>query len=113
MDAIFIELPPFERHRATHFTDDDFKNFQVFLLQNPTSGDVIQNTGGLRKVRFVDPRRNKGKRGGVRVIYYWWLENAAFLLFTVYDKDQQHDLAMKQKEALHTMLNIVKKGGIL
>lgn len=112
MDAIFIELPPFERHRKVFFTDDDFNNFQMFLLQNPTCGDVIQHTGGLRKVRFTDPRRNKGKRGGVRVIYYWWLENTTFFLFAVYGKDQQDDLTMKQKEALQAMLNIVKNGGV-
>ena len=46
---------------------------QLGLMNNPTTGAVIEGTGGLRKMRQVDPRRGKGKHGGLRVIYYWWL----------------------------------------
>jgi hypothetical protein len=45
---------------------------QLELMDNPTAGDVMEGTGGLRKLRQADPRRGKGKRGGLRVIYYWW-----------------------------------------
>jgi hypothetical protein len=45
---------------------------QNALLDNPEAGDVIEGTGGLRKVRHGDVRRGKGKRGGLRVIYFWW-----------------------------------------
>ncbi|EFA7915456.1 toxin, partial [Escherichia coli] len=48
MEALFVELPPFERHRAEYFTDDEFREFQQMLLKNPLCGDVIQHTGGLR-----------------------------------------------------------------
>ena len=72
MDALFIELPAFERHRKDYLSDELFHGFQQELMKNPEAGDVIEGTGGLRKVRFVDERRNKGKRGGLRVIYYWW-----------------------------------------
>ena len=40
-------------------------------MQNPEAGDVIEGTGGLRKIRYTDEKRGKGKRGGLRVIYYW------------------------------------------
>lgn len=104
MRALFVELPAFARHRPNYWDDATFTAFQNFLLKNPLAGDVIQGTGGLRKVRFQDPGRSKGKRSGVRVIYYWWLEGAQFWLFTLYGKDVQDDLTPQQKKALKTML---------
>ena len=71
MKAIFIELPPFERHRRDYLTDENFRDLQNALMENPETGDVIEGTGGLRKIRHADPKRGKGKRGGLRVIYYW------------------------------------------
>ncbi|AVR05927.1 hypothetical protein [Pluralibacter gergoviae] len=109
MDALFIELPPFERHRAEYFSDDDFKAFQQMLLHNPCAGDVIRGAGGLRKIRFADPRRNKGKRGGIRVIYYWYAEKSHFLLFTLYDKEQQDDLTAHQRNILSHLLEQAKQ----
>ncbi len=58
----------------------------------------------MRKLRQPDPRRGKGKRGGFRVIYYWWLEGEQFWLFTVYDKDQATDLDAAQRKALKRLL---------
>lgn len=113
IEAIFIEPAPFERYRASYFTDDEFKEFQQFLLLNPRAGQVITHTGGLRKVRFTDAKRHKGKRGGVRIIYYWWEQYAWFLLFTLYDKDQQDDLSPRQRDILRMMLERLKKGETL
>ncbi|HGM5491121.1 TPA: toxin [Serratia fonticola] len=111
MEALFIELPPFERYRAEYLNDDEFREFQKMLLNKPECGDVIKHTGGLRKVRFADSRRQKGKRGGIRVIYYWYQELSHFLLFTLYDKDQQDDLTRPQQELLRGMLEQAKKRG--
>ncbi|MDW7748083.1 toxin [Halomonas sp.] len=105
MKATFVELPAFERHRSSHFDDAAFRAFQNFLLRNPAAGDVIQGTGGLRKVRFSDPKRQKGKRGGVRIIYYWWLGGSQFWLFTLYDKDSQDDLTPSQRKTLKQLLD--------
>src|SRR6266576_2377187 len=85
--CIFIELPPFERHRSTYLDDDAFLSLQNLLMSHPEAGDLIPGTGGLRKLRFADERRGKGKRGGLRVIYYWWESGSQFWLFTVFDKD--------------------------
>lgn len=113
MEALFIELPPFEKHRSEYFSDNEFQQFQRMLLEQPACGDVIQHTGGLRKVRFGDLRRGKGKRGGIRVIYYWWIEKSHFLLFTLYDKDQKDDLSQQQLEILRGMLEKLKRGETL
>ena len=104
MRATFIELPPFERHRQFYLNDDEFKLLQDELVRNPDAGDVIADTGGLRKRRFGDARRGKGKRGGLRVIYYWRFAADQFWLFTLYDKDEAADLTPKQRKALAAML---------
>lgn len=68
MKAIFVELPPFERHRPAYFSDESFRTFQNLLIEHPDAGDVIEGTGGLRKIRHADEKRGKGKRGGLRIV---------------------------------------------
>lgn len=104
MQATFVELPPFQRVRSDYLTDERYRLLQLELLQFPEMGDVIEGTGGLRKLRQADPRRGKGKRGGLRVIYYWWLGGAQFWLFTVYDKDEADDLTPEQRKILKHLL---------
>jgi mRNA-degrading endonuclease RelE of RelBE toxin-antitoxin system len=105
MKATFVELPPFERLRASYLDDAAYLALQNELMQNPHAGDVIEGTGGLRKLRQPDPRRGKGKRGGLRIIYYWWLGGDQFWLFTVYDKDQADDLTADQRKAVKRLLD--------
>ncbi|BAO82085.1 cytotoxic translational repressor of toxin-antitoxin stability system [Serpentinimonas raichei] len=103
--ALFIELPPFERQRANYLDDEGYRALQLDLMRNPLAGDVIKGTGGLRKLRQPDPLRGKGKRGGLRVIYYWWLGGSQFWLFTLYDKDQADDLTAEQRSAIKKLLD--------
>ena len=104
MKAIFIELPPFERIRKNYLDDDAYSDLQQALMSNPLAGDVIEGTGGLRKLRQPDPRRGKGKRGGLRVIYYWWLGKDQFWFFTVFDKDEADDLTADARKVLKQLL---------
>jgi len=104
MKAVFIELPPFERHRADYLDDDAFRALENLLMKHPEAGDLMPDTGGLRKLRFADARRGKGKRGGLRVIYYWWDAGFQFWLFTLYDKDEMADLSTQQRKALRGMI---------
>ncbi len=104
MKAVFIELPPFERHRDDYLDDDGFAQLQVELMVNPVAGDLIEGTGGLRKLRFKDSRRSKGKRGGLRVIFYYWTGGPEFWLFTLYDKDEMSDLTPKQRATLKEII---------
>lgn len=105
MDALFIELPVFQKHRDDYLDDDLFRSFQLELLKNPEAGDLIEDTGGLRKIRFSDQRRGKGKRSGLRVIYYWWSGFDQFWLFTVYNKNEQDDLTPAQKKLFRKTLD--------
>jgi len=104
MRAIFVELPAFQLYSHEYLDDAAFRRLQIELLQNPEAGDVIQGTGGLRKARFPDEIRSKGKRGGLRLIYYWWIEGTQFWMFTLYDKSEQVDLSTVQKKMLKIRL---------
>ena len=104
MKAVFVELPAFERKRPGYLDEHGFGALQTALMRNPTVGEMIEGTGGLRKMRFVDKRRGKGKRGGLRVIYYWWSAGMQFWLYTMYDKDESDDLTPQQRKILKAML---------
>ena len=104
MQALFVELPAFARRRSDYLDDEGFRGLQIALLENPEAGDVIEGTGGLRKVRYADVRRGKGKRGGLRVIYFWWSTGDQFWLYTLYDKDTVDDLSINERAALKDML---------
>jgi len=104
MKALFVELPAFAKYRADYLDDEGFRGLQQAMLKNPEAGDVIEGTGGLRKLRHGDPRRGKGKRGGLRVIYYWWDGGRQFWLYTLYDKDEMENLSADEKKVLRGML---------
>ena len=104
MKALFVELPAFAKYRADYLDDEGFRGLQQSLLKNPEAGEVIEGAGGLRKLRHGDQRRGKGKRGGLRVIYYWWDGGRQFWLFTLYDKDEMENLSADEKKVLKGML---------
>lgn len=106
MNAVFVELPAFERHREHYLDEVSLRRLQNALMANPEAGDLIEGTGGLRKLRFGDPRRGKGKRGGLRVIYYYWSLGPEFWLFTLYDKDEAADLTAGQRAQLRELVKI-------
>jgi hypothetical protein len=68
----FLEAPAFARYVSGYLTDDEYRELQNRLAAAPEHGDVIPGTGGFRKLRWIDPRRGKGRRGGLRVIYYYF-----------------------------------------
>jgi hypothetical protein len=96
----FIEAPPFTRHLSEYLSDDGYRELQVRLSANPELGDLMPGTGGFRKMRWADVRRGKGRRGGLRVIYYHFASDHQIWLMTLYDKDEASDLAAKEKKAL-------------
>ncbi|MEE4193514.1 MAG: type II toxin-antitoxin system RelE/ParE family toxin [Halieaceae bacterium] len=111
MKATFKELSPFESRRADYLTDEQYRLFQIMLMKNPEMGSPIAGTGGLRKVRYGDQRRGKGKRGGLRTIYYWQEDEATFWLFLIYDKDEMDDLTSEEKRELKRLLKEALAGG--
>ena len=104
MKAIFLETTTFTATVGSYLEDDQYRLLQSELLANPNAGDVMPRTGGFRKLRWADERRGKGKRGGLRVIYYWLMGDGQFWMFAIYDKDELENLTPKQKTTLKQLL---------
>jgi hypothetical protein len=101
----FIEAPTFTALIAAYMEDDGYRALQSFLASEPEAGDVMPGTGGFRKLRWADGRRGKGKRGGLRVIYYYLVTDAQIWLVTVYDKGEVEDLSAAEKRLLKAALD--------
>ena len=100
----FIEAPAFSRYREDYLDDDGFRELQASLAANPEAGDIIPDAGGIRKLRWRDSRRGKGKRGGLRIIYYCFLQDGDIWLLTLYDKNEASDLSKNQRNQLRRAL---------
>jgi mRNA-degrading endonuclease RelE of RelBE toxin-antitoxin system len=99
---VFIETALFTKYLQEYLSDEEYRKFQLFLIEQPDAGDLIQNTGGLRKLRWGSG--NKGKRKGIRVIYYWHASEDQIYLFTLYAKNETLDLSNDEKNSLKKML---------
>ena len=100
--VVFIETTVFTKQAAELLGDDEYALLQSYLAENPTAGDVIQGTGGLRKLRWA--AMGKGKRGGVRVIYFHVLAASQIRLLLVYRKGIKDDLRAAEKAWLKTIV---------
>lgn len=98
---LFIETPVFTRQVLELLSDEEYAEFQQFLMEHPEAGDVIEGTGGLRKVRWK--QGGKGKRGGVRVIYYFVDEADQLRMLLMYRKGLQDDLTPDQRRQLKSI----------
>ncbi len=97
----FFEATAFTKHIYDYMDDEEFSTMQWFLVFNPESGDLINGGGGLRKLRWQ--AKGKGKRGGVRIIYYYVNKREEILLLSVFAKNELEDppkvvLAQLRKE---------------
>lgn len=100
----FVEAPAFSRYREDYLDDEAFAELQRNIATNPEAGDLVPGAGGIRKMRWKDPRRGKGKRGGLRVIYYCFLSDEEIWLLTLYDKNEAVDLTKEQRDQLRRAL---------
>jgi hypothetical protein len=96
----FVESPALTRHLSQYLDDDGYKALQNELARNPEAGDLMPGTGGFRKARWVDFRRRKGRRGGLRIIYYYFPRDQQIWLMTLFGKNEAADLSPKSKKAL-------------
>ncbi|MEM9236845.1 MAG: type II toxin-antitoxin system RelE/ParE family toxin [Verrucomicrobiota bacterium] len=97
----FIELPIYSEAIDDLISEEDHRQLQLQILEQPDRGDLIKGSGGLRKIRWAGSGR--GKRGGIRVIYYLWRGGTAFMLYA-YPKNKQGDLTPTQAKQLKTLI---------
>ena len=102
MPVVFIETPIFTRRVQEYMDDVEYAEMQAFLSQRPDAGNVIRGSGGMRKLRWAGSGR--GKRGGLRVIYYWWVAKDRISLLLAYPKKEQDDLTADQLKQLKSQL---------
>ena len=100
----FLEASAFTREVYRYMDEDGLRELQARLATDPKAGAVMPGTGGFRKVRVEDPRRGKGRRGRLRVIYYHFEEDELIWMVTLYDKDEAADLTAEQKKAMRTAI---------
>ena len=90
----FLETPIFTRRLRDLLPDDDYRALQIALALRPEQGPLIRGGAGLRKVRWAP--KGSGKRGGIRVIYYWSPGEQVFYMLFAYGKTEQADLTPSQ-----------------
>lgn len=94
----FVETPIFTKLITALLDDEDYRRLQVALMLRPEQGSIIRGAGGLRKVRWA--KAGAGKRGGLRVIYYWASKEGALFMLYAYSKSDQADLTSTQVRVL-------------
>jgi len=98
----FIETSIFTRQVTTLLTDDEYSQLQVALSAHPDTGVIIPHSGGLRKTRWS--MSGRGKRGGVRAIYYWIVADDQILMLFMYPKSEKDDLTPQQLKMLREIV---------
>ena len=98
----FIETSIFTRQVTALITDDEYGQLQAALSAHPDTGAIIPHSGGLRKIRWSMSR--KGKRGGVRAIYYWIVAEDQILMLFIYPKSEKDDLTLQQLKVLREIV---------
>ena len=107
MKRTFIEVPMFtKKWKELGLTDENLRDLENVLLENPKAGDTIQGTGGLRKIRI--PLENTGKRGGGRVLYVDIELKETIYFINVYTKNEKEDLTEDEKKAFKAVIKILK-----
>ncbi|NNE47441.1 MAG: type II toxin-antitoxin system RelE/ParE family toxin [Rhodothermales bacterium] len=99
---VIKETPVFSKQVAKLLDAESYRLLQLRLVQDPGAGALIQGTGGLRKIRWQGSGR--GKRGGVRAIYYWATEDGQILMLLMYPKSEKDDLSADQRKVLAALV---------
>lgn len=103
----FVEHPAFTAFVQDWMTEDDYREFQLWLAENPTVGDVIPGLAGLRKVRMALPGR--GKRGSARVMYLLFQHADTLFLVYAYTKGDFEDLPSDKKKVIKRLVEEIKQ----
>jgi hypothetical protein len=98
----FIETSVFTRQITELLSDESYKSLQAALMLHPESGDLVQGGGGIRKIRWG--KEAQGKRGGIRVIYFYKNQANQIYFLVAYPKSTQADLTQEQKKILSRLV---------
>jgi hypothetical protein len=99
---VFIETPTFTRIITSLLSDDELREMQSKLIAEPDAGDLIAHGGGIRKLRWK--KQGTGKSGGIRVIYYWVVDEDQILMLIAYPKSAKDNLSDAETAALKKLV---------
>jgi hypothetical protein len=103
-----VETDRFLRDASQLMPEAERMNLVAFIAANPESGDLIPETGGVRKLRWALPGR--GKRGGARVIYYFHSERMPVFLLAAYGKNEKANLTKAERNAIAKLVPVLVAG---
>jgi len=101
-----VELPEFQKRALSRLTNDEKVSVINYLASHPAAGDLIKETGGLRKLRWA--AKGKGKSGGVRVIYYYHNQDIPLFLLTLFGKGEKSNLSKSERSDLSKLTAVIK-----
>jgi hypothetical protein len=99
------ELPEYLRMAGKLLADADRRAIVDYLAAHPTAGDLIEGTGGVRKLRWA--RDDRGKSGGVRVVYYFHSEAMPLYLLTMFAKNERANLSKGERNQLAGLVDVL------
>lgn len=102
-----VELPEFQRKTDKLLSNSERLSIINYLAAHPASGDIMQGTGGIRKLRWS--AQGKGKSGGVRVIYYYHNESIPLFLLTLFGKGEKANLSKSERNDLAKLTSLLIK----
>ena len=102
-----IETPSFLRDAKRFMDDEERQEIVAFLAQNPNAGDLLQGTGGIRKVRFA--RDGGGKSGGYRVIYFFHSQDLPLFALNIFAKNEKVNISPAERNALKELSALLVK----
>lgn len=107
MFITIVELPEFIKRVGKELTNEQKDDLLYFLASNPKAGNLIQDTGGIRKLRWGS--KGKGKSGGSRVIYFYYKENMPLFLLTIFGKNEKLNLSKTERNELSKLVKELVK----
>lgn len=105
---LFVETTTFTRLLPSYLDDAEYAELQALLASYPAAGTVVRGTGGLRKIRWRSKQR--GKRGGIRVVYFWRARADRIYLLTLYGKAVKKDLTPAERAACRKIVEEIRHG---
>jgi len=102
-----VEMPEYLRKSVKLLTDPQRLSIINYLASHPASGDIMQGTGGIRKLRWS--AQGRGKSGGVRIIYYYHNESMPIFLLTVFGKGEKANLTSSERNELSKFTTLLVK----
>jgi hypothetical protein len=102
-----VELPEFQKRAIILFTDEEKLSIINYLARHPVAGDILQGTGGIRKLRWS--AQGRGKSGGARVVYFYHNGTMPLFLLSVFGKGEKANLSKAERNDLARLTNLLRK----